>query len=309
MVQTDHHTVMILAGPTASGKSALALDIAQSMRAVIINCDSKQLYREIPIITAQPTPEEKQRVPHRLYGCISAGEHCSVARWVELARVEIDAVHAQGKVPLLVGGTGMYIKALIQGFAAMPDVDPLIREKIRAEHARHGNEGLYRQLQQRDPRMASLLKPGDTQRVMRALEVIEHTGISLKEWQQRKPITYYDPVQFRTFFLYPDRQETYNRCSNRFHAMLHQGVIEEVRALHALQLEETLPAMKAHGVPELRAYLQGKMSLEDAVEQAILNTRHYIKRQFTWYRHQMPDAKRIDTENMLLAKATILRET
>jgi len=305
MVRIDHHAIVVLAGPTASGKSALALDIAQTVDAVIINCDSRQIYREIPVITAQPTPEEQQLVPHRLYGCLSAADHCSVAAWVGMARDAIDAVHAQGKLPFLVGGTGMYIKALMEGFSPIPDIDPLIRKRIRVQYQQAGNKALYSRLRECDPVMADILHEGDTQRVMRALEVVEQTGVSLRVWQQKKPMTYYGPEQFRTFFLYPDKQTTYERCSERFYAMLDRGVLDEVRALDALKLPEALPAMKAHGVPELRAHLRGDLTLDEAVKQAVINTRHYIKRQFTWYRHQMQDAERIDMHDYKMVRTRI----
>lgn len=307
MMQT-HPPIIILAGPTASGKSALALDIAQMLPAVIINCDSKQIYREIPIITAQPSADEQAITSHRLYGCISASEHCSVADWIALAKDEISAVHARGKVPFLVGGTGMYIQALTQGISSIPTISPTVRSMAREMLACMGNEAFHEYLTQRDPVMARRLAKGDSQRMVRALEVIEQTGVSLSQWQQVAPQKIYNEHQIITFFFSPEREKTYQNCEKRFHLMLDRGVIEEIKALQSMNLEPTVPAMKAHGVPELLAYLNGQMTLEQASAQAILNTRHYIKRQWTWYRHQMPDAIRLDADHYKTARQQVIEK-
>ncbi len=281
--------IIILSGPTASGKSALALFIAAEIDAVIINCDSKQIYREIPIITAQPTEAEKQTVEHNLYGVISAAEDCSVARWIELAIGAISAARAKNKIPLLVGGTGLYIKYLTEGLPNIPDIEDDIRAKVRDRLAEIGSVQLHQELTKIDAEMAEKLKPNDGQRIARAYEVIQQTGKSLLWWQQQKSQPFYSKESFQTFFLAPDREKVYENCNKRFVTMVNDGVIDEIKALDSMSLDATLPAMKAHGVPEILSYLHGNMTLDDAIDQAQKNTRHYIKRQFTWFKHQMQD--------------------
>jgi tRNA dimethylallyltransferase len=288
--------IIILSGPTASGKSALALVIARACNAVIINCDSKQLYAEIPIITAQPTAAEKAEVPHDLYGVISVAEDCSVGRWVEMAKIVIDKVHAAGKLPLLVGGTGMYVKALTEGIPEMPDIDEEIRRNARSCMLEMGSEAMYETLEKEDPVMAARLEKNDSQRITRAYEVLKQTGKSLDWWQKQPAKTVYPPENFLKFFLSPPREVVYANCNTRFEKMMEAGVMQEIAALDAMGLSPELPSMKAHGVPELLAYLHGEMSLEDAIDQAQKNTRHYIKRQFTWFRHQMKDTVVLEGE-------------
>jgi tRNA dimethylallyltransferase len=282
--------ILILSGPTASGKSALALDVGRKIDAVIINCDSKQVYSEIPIITAQPSLEEQAEIPHDLYGVISSAEDCSVGRWLDMAKATIDTAHAQGKVPLLVGGTGMYIKTLTEGIPRMPDIDETIRQEARQLMQEIGAEQMHKILQKDDPDMAARLEKNDSQRITRAYEVLKQTGKSLLWWQERPKQPLYPENAFRKFFLSPERQQVYDNCNTRFEKMLQSGVMEEIGHLDKMQLPPDLPAMKAHGVPELLAYLHGQMTLENAINQAQQNTRHYIKRQFTWFRHQMKDA-------------------
>ncbi len=293
--------IIILSGPTASGKSALAMVIAGELGAVIINCDSKQLYREIPIITAQPSDEDKAQVPHELYGVMSAAEDCSVGRWLDMARQAIDKVHSEGKTPLLVGGTGMYIKSLTDGISAVPQIDNEIRRSTRNIIAESGAEYLHNMLEKEDPDMAARLKKGDSQRVARAYEVIKQTGKSLIYWQEQPPVTFYPEASFRKFFLSPPKEEVYSNCNLRFGKMLEAGVMEEIEALNKMGLSPELPSMRAHGVPELRAVLHGTMSMEEAAEQAKRNTRHYIKRQFTWFRHQMQDTVALEGEGAVEA--------
>lgn len=297
--------IIILAGPTASGKSALALDIAQAVDVVIINADSKQLYREIPLITAQPSPDEQQQAPHALYGCVSAAEHCSAGRWLDMVKQAIEDAWEQEKLPLLVGGTGMYIKSLVEGISPIPDVEPAVRRQARELFARLGNEAFHKELAALDPQMAERLEVGDSQRVVRAYEVVKQTGKSLAYWQDLPMEKVFNEAQFSTFFLSPEHQKVYDNCNGRFEKMVENGVIDEVRALDTLRLDEELPAMKAHGVPEIRAYLKGDMTLEDAITQAQRNTRHYIKRQFTWFRHQMPDAIALEGEGRAAFEAVL----
>lgn len=288
--------IIILSGPTASGKSDLALNVAAKINAGIINCDSKQLYREIPIISAQPSKAEREKIPHELYGVISAAENCSVGRWLDMAQKAIDKTHAEGRIPLLVGGTGMYIKSLVHGISQIPDIDDGIRREARDFLQENGVKALYGRLAEIDPDMAATLKENDSQRIARACEVIRQTGKSLLWWQQQEPQMLYDKDQFLHFFLSPEREKVYMNCNRRFEKMVEAGVIDEIKELEKMQLSDELPAMRAHGVPELLAYLSGIMSLEDAIDQAQKNTRHYIKRQFTWFRGQMPEAVALEGE-------------
>jgi len=278
--------IIILSGPTASGKSALGMFIAKKKGAVIINCDSKQLYCEIPVITAQPTQEEQQEVPHRLYGAISVAEYCSVARWLEMAKGEIDKCHSKGKIPLLIGGTGMYIKSLTEGLAQIPDIEDATRNKVRALIKDKGSEAVHALL---DEQMKAKLKAGDSQRVARAYEVLLQTGKSLAHWQQQKTESPYKDKQCLKFFLNLPREKVYENCNNRFVKMLDAGALEEAKLVASMNLDESLPAMRAHGMPELIAYIKGNISKDKAIEQSQTNTRHYIKRQYTWFRHQMKD--------------------
>jgi len=286
--------ILILAGPTASGKSALALDIAPKIDAVIINADSKQVYRDIPLITAQPSAEEQQQVPHRLYGVVSAAEHITAPQWAMRAKENIDAVHVQGKIPLLVGGSGLYIQTLMQGLSPVPAIDPAIRDAARRRLSEIGNAAFHAELEALDVAMARRLHVGDTQRILRAYEVIQSTGKSLSVWQEESPIPYYAKESFLPLVYLPPRDENYRRANIRFETMMEQGVLNEVKTLDDLGLDEALPAMKAHGVPELRAYIHGAMTRADAVAKAQQNTRNYIKRQHTWFNNQLPEAIRAE---------------
>jgi len=282
-------TAVLIAGPTASGKSALALKLAEKFGGTIINADSMQVYRDLRIITARPTPQEEARVPHRLYGHVDASENYSVGRWCsDVAAALVEAKQA-GQVPVVVGGTGLYFKVLTQGLAAVPQTPADVRAAVRARLDMVGPEGLHSELQRRDRAMAERLKPGDRTRVTRALEVLEATGRSLAEWQREGMRAILDPQRAIKFFLNPDRAALHARIDARFDVMLKEGAIEEVRALDARGLDPLLPAMKAHGVPWVRRYLRGELTLEEAAEHGKLETRQYTKRQFTWFRHQMPD--------------------
>lgn len=289
--------IIILAGPTASGKSKLALDIAGKIDAVIINADSKQVYSEIPIITAQPSEEDRDNIPHELYGVCSVSQHCTVATWLEQVAPVIKTVLANGQVPLLVGGTGLYIRALMHGLSPIPDIDKEVKRTSSELLEAEGSEGLHAALAAVDPVMAERLEMQDVQRVLRAYEVVVSSGTSLAEWQLIRGETHFSPEQFKLFFLLPERESVYMRCNQRFVNMVDQGVVDEIKALQQMHLDPGLPAMKAHGVPELLLYLDGKMTLDDAIDQAQKNTRHYIKRQFTWFRHQMPEAVSLTSNN------------
>ena len=270
---------ILIAGPTASGKSALALALAERLGGVIINADSMQVYRDLRIITARPTPEDEARVPHRLYGHVDAAENYSVGRWCEDVRDALAEAERAGRVPILVGGTGLYFKALTQGLSAVPPTPPEIRAAVRARCDAEGAAALHAELARRDPAMAARLKPGDRMRIARALEVLEATGRSLADWHRDGMPAILDPDAALKVFLAPDRAELYRRIDARFDAMLAAGALEEVRALVARGLDPMLPAMKAHGVPWLRRHLAGEITLAEAAEGAKLDTRRYTKRQ------------------------------
>ncbi|TCZ64408.1 tRNA (adenosine(37)-N6)-dimethylallyltransferase MiaA [Roseicella aquatilis] len=281
---------LIVAGPTASGKSALALGLAQRHRGTVINADSMQLYHELRVLTARPTPEEEALVPHRLYGVRPAAEAASVAWWRERALAEMAAARAAGRVPILCGGTGLYFLSLTQGLSAIPSVPEAARAEARALLAELGAPALHERLSTVDPETAAGLRPGDSQRIARAWEVWRGTGRGLLAWQREAART--GPAQldgvpwrFAAILLDPPRDALRAAIAARFDAMLAGGAPEEVRALGALGLDPALPAMRAHGVPELLAHLRGGMTLAAARERAVLNTGQYTKRQATWFRH------------------------
>lgn len=283
--------IIILAGPTASGKSALALDMARKLNAVIINADSKQVYKEIPILTAQPGMPELDDIPHRLYGVVSVLHHYSVATWLEMVRLEIQEVIAQGQTPLLVGGSGMYIKALIDGIAAIPEISIETRNEVRRVCDAEGLCSVYQMLLEHDPHMAAKLKPNDMQRILRAYEVWLQTGKSLQYWHEQKITPLFPEEMIKLFFLMPGREETYARCNRRFVEMVENGVLDEVQVVDAMQVPQDMPAMRAHGLRELISHLHGDSTLDEAMSKAQQNTRNYVKRQFTWFRHQMHRAE------------------
>ncbi|WP_407170557.1 tRNA (adenosine(37)-N6)-dimethylallyltransferase MiaA [Bradyrhizobium sp. ORS 111] len=280
---------VLIAGPTASGKSALALELAQKTGGVVINADSMQVYRDLRIITARPTAEEEAQVPHRLYGHVDAGVNFSAGAWVGDAAKALGEVRAQGRLPIFVGGSGLYFKALTQGLSAVPPIPAAVRESVRARLERDGVEALHAELAQRDPLSAARLKPRDRTRIARALEVVEATGRPLPDWHREGLPPLLPPDEFRALFLAPERETLYARIDARFDVMLDSGALEEVGALAARGLDPLLPAMKAHGVPVLIRHLKGEISLEEAAEIGRADTRHYAKRQFTWFRHQLPE--------------------
>ena len=281
-------SAILVAGPTASGKSALALDLAERLSGVIVNADSMQVYRDLRIITARPTPEEEARVPHRLYGHVDAAENYSVGRWCADAAEALAKVRAEGRLPILVGGTGLYFKALTQGLSAVPPTPPEIRAAVRARLDAQGVAALHAELALRDPAMAARLRPSDKMRIARTLEVLESTGRSLSDWHRDGMPAILNPADTIGLFLTPERAELYLRIDARFDAMLSAGALEEVRALDARRLDPLLPAMKAHGVPWLRRHLAGEISLAEAGGGGKMDTRRYTKRQVTWFRNQMP---------------------
>jgi len=280
---------VLIAGPTASGKSALALELALATDGVVINADSMQVYRDLRIITARPTAADEALVPHRLYGHVDAAVNFSAGAWVSDAAKALDGARAQGRLPIFIGGTGLYFKALTAGLSVVPPIPAEVRDDVRARLERNGVEALHAELARRDPPAAGRLNLRDRTRIARALEVIEATGRSLLDWQQEGQPPLLPKDSFRAVFLAPERDELYARIDARFDAMLGAGALREVERLAARHLDPLLPAMKAHGVPALIRHLRGGLSLEEAAGIGRADTRHYAKRQFTWFRHQLPE--------------------
>jgi len=280
---------VLIAGPTASGKSALALALAEASRGTVINTDSMQVYRDLRIITARPTPEEEARVPHRLYGYCDAAVNCSAGAWIADATNILREAQSERRLPIFTGGSGLYFKALTRGLSAVPPIPQSIRDGVRARLERDGVEVLHAELAGRDPDSAGKLKVRDRSRIARALEVIEATGRSLGDWHRDGLPPLLRPEETVAVFLNPDRGELYERIDARFSRMIEAGALDEVSALAARKLDPLLPAMKAHGVPALMRHLRGEISRDEAIDIGRADTRHYAKRQFTWFRHQLPE--------------------
>jgi tRNA dimethylallyltransferase len=285
---------VLIAGPTASGKSALALAVAERVGGIVVNTDSMQVYRDLRIITARPGAAELARVPHLLYGHVDAAENYSVGRFLGDAAAALETARAQGRIPIFTGGSGLYFKALTAGLAPIPPVPPEIRDAVRSRLEASGPAALHAELSRRDPVAAARLRPADRTRIARALEVVEATGRSITDWRHEGMPPLLDIARIAKLFLAPDRAALYGRIDARFDAMLSAGALDEVRALAARRLDPLLPAMKAHGVPWLIRHLVGEISLAAAAAEAKKDTRHYAKRQFTWFRHQLADWPRVD---------------
>jgi tRNA dimethylallyltransferase len=281
--------IILIAGPTASGKSALAMALAERLDGTVVNADSMQVYRDLRIITARPTAEEERRVPHVLYGHVDAAENYSTGQWCRDVGEVLGEIAAQGRTPILVGGTGLYFKALTSGLAAVPAVPSQIRESVRGRLKAEGVAPLYAELTARDPLTAARLMPLDRSRITRALEVILATGRSLSDWHKEGMPPLVPPGRAIKVFLACERKALVARIEKRFAAMLEAGALEEVRALAGRNLDPLLPAMKAHGVPWLIRHLKGEITLEEAAAGSIMDTRRYAKRQVTWFRNQMKD--------------------
>ena len=282
------HTVVLIAGPTASGKSALALALAEQLGGTIVNADSMQVYRDLRVITARPSPAEEARVPHRLYGHVDAAENYSVGRWCRDVTEALAEIASQGRVAVLVGGTGLYFKTLTSGLAAVPPIPADIRSDVRGRMQSEGPAPLYAELARLDPLTAQRLMPNDRSRISRALEVVLATGRSLTDWHRDSQPALIDPDCAAKVFVTCERKQLVARIERRFAAMLAAGALDEVSALCLRQLDPLLPAMKAHGVPWLIRHLEGEISLDQARAGAIMDTRRYAKRQITWFRNQMP---------------------
>lgn len=299
---------MLIAGPTASGKSALAMQVAERIGGTIVNADSMQVYRNLRVITARPTPADEARVPHRLYGHVDEAENYSVGRYCLDAQAAIADVTAQGRVPILVGGTGLYFKTLLTGLAAIPAIPPAIRAGFRERLDAEGIEPLYRELQARDNVTAARLMPRDRSRILRALEVVEATGRTISDWHSDGMAPVIASDRAVKVFLDVERSQLVKNIEARFSAMLQHGAIEEVRALDARNLPETLPSMKAHGVPWLGKYLRGEILLDEAAAGAIMDTRRYTKRQVTWFRNQMEGWEWVKPEEALVSVLSSFRD-
>lgn len=291
-------TITVICGPTASGKSALAVDLARSENGVIINADSMQIYDALPILTARPSPSEQGAIAHHLYGTIPPDGKCSAQDWRDRAVKIINTAHENGHHPVVVGGTGLYLKALTHGLSAMPDIPPEIRVRGNALQAQLGNPGFHAALAACDPVMAARLNPNDTQRLIRAWEVFTATGRSLSAWQAEAPITPPGDWAFRIIIKTPPRVILHARCDERFDQMIDNGAIDEVAALKSMIASGDVPAdapvTHALGFRPLADFLDGLSDRDEAVARAKAETRQYAKRQDTWFRHQIKPAQNIE---------------
>ena len=296
----------LIAGPTASGKSDLAVALGHAIerhganrrtRAVIINADSAQVYADLEILSARPSPGDMCGLEHRLFGTWDAAKACSAADWAQAAKREIDAAHRAGALPILVGGTGLYIRTLLDGIAPVPPIHAQVRAAVRALATQDAWDALARE----DPARAALLNPADGARVARALEVVRATGRPLHHWQQRKEGGIGDMIDLHPLILLPERDALYGRCDARFASMVERGAREEVARLLARDLAPDLPAMRAIGVRAIAGWIAGRWSREEAIERGAQATRNYAKRQYTWFRRQPPAAwPRVELENCLI---------
>ena len=274
----------LIAGPTASGKSALALELTERTGGVIVNGDSAQLYRDLEVVSAAPSLSDRERAEHRLYGVVDGGTACSAAEWAAMAKREISAVHAQNRLPILVGGTGLYLRTLLEGIAPVPGIAPEVRKRVRSASLEANRDELSRV----DPEAAASLHAGDTTRIARALEVALSTGRTLRQWQAERDGGIGSSVELRPLVLLPPRDWVYARCDQRFEQMMDSGAVEEVGRLLARGLAPEMPVMRAIGVREVAAMLRGKSSREEAILAGQQATRNYAKRQYTWFAHQPP---------------------
>ena len=281
--------VVIIAGPTASGKSALAIDVARALNSAVLNCDSMQIYKNIPVISAAPSAEERKQVEHRLYEIFDCSKRGNVVEWLNLCVSEIKKLWAENKVPVVVGGTGMYIDALINGVTPIPEVSAEIREKVKIWLSKDGLLKLYEFLQKHDAEIAAKLNPNDKTRIVRAVEIMTATNQKVSEWYKVPMIKKLPEADFIVVKIVPDIDVIEERCKFRLDKMVYEwGALKEIEYLAMRQISETLPAMKALGVPELMRYVKGETSLEEALAEAKLHTRQYAKRQRTWLRNKLP---------------------
>lgn len=287
---------ILIAGPTASGKSALALTLAGALDGVVINADSMQVYADLRVLTARPAPEEEALAPHRLYGSVDGAVNYSVGRWLADADAVLAETRAAGRVPIFVGGTGLYFKALIEGLSAIPPVPEEVRARLRAEFGEIAAPELHDVLASRDPQAAAGIQPNDRQRIMRALEVFEATGRSIRAFRDARTPGPLTGEAVSRIFLAPDREALRARIDARFDTMMQAGALDEVARLAARNLDPALPVMRAHGVPSLIAHLRGEASLDEAIARGKADTRAYAKRQFTWFRNVLPGWSWLDPD-------------
>ncbi|KRE00298.1 tRNA dimethylallyltransferase [Bosea sp. Root381] len=297
---------VLIAGPTASGKSALAVTLARRLDGTVVNADSMQVYTDLRIITARPTPDEEAMAPHRLYGHVDGAVNYSAMRYAADAAALLPELADVGSLPILVGGTGLYFKALTEGFSAIPSVPEAVRSAFRARVEGQETSLLHAELAGIDPEMAQRLKPGDRMRIMRALEVHEATGRSIASFQGERHPGPLDGLPLLKLFVSPEREVVRARIDRRFEQMMAQGALDEVAALRERRLDPLLPAMRAHGVPGLIAHLDGALSLDEAIRRGQADTRAYAKRQVTWFRHQMTDWQAVAPDAALGAAMTAL---
>ena len=284
-------TILIIAGPTASGKSARAIEVAEQKNGVIINCDSMQVYDGLHRLTAQPPEEDLEKAPHRLYSALHPNEPCSAGTWRQMVDPIIRDVLEQGKTPVIVGGSGLYIKALTEGLSPIPDVPDEIRRKAVALQKERGNPAFHAELEKRDPEMAARFHPYHTARLVRAWEVLEATGKSLAEWQKEDRLAPPDNWNLEIEIIIPERPVLHQRCNDRLLWMIDNGVLEEVeefaRRVESGEIRTGIPLLKALGYKQLLGYIRGELSKAEAISQAQAKTRQYAKQQVTWFRHQL----------------------
>ncbi len=290
------NSVHVIAGPTASGKSALSLKMAREKNGVIINADSLQLYRDLPILTARPTTSDMAEIPHKLYGFLNPEDRYTAPAWKDAAIAEIRACFANNQTPILVGGTGFYLKTLMEGLSPLPEIPEEIRQEIVDEVDRVSPQEIHARLQQRDPEMAQRLNPNDTYRLTRAYEVLEYTGKSLAEWQALPKSDPPSDMVFHLHIVIPEREILHKRCDSRFLTMLDQGALTEVAQLNCA---EDAPVTRALGYKALKSHQRGEVTLETAIALAQAETRQYAKRQVTWFRNQIAPQKNIASINRM----------
>lgn len=301
-----NNKIHIIFGPTASGKTEFAVDLGKKLgNAEIINADSMQIYKEIPIITNQPTEAEKQDIPHYLFGISSILEHSDVAKWLDIAVPKIKEIQAKDKNVILSGGTGLYLKSITEGVSDIPNIPAEIKNNIANNLEKHGLGFLYEKLKNKSIADAEKIKPNDSQRIIRALSVLEHTGVSIHEWNKKPNKIFFPPEDFKIYFLNKNREEIYNKINLRFTKMVENGLLEEAEKANILfstitnNLSSiTLPAYKAHGLREIISYIKGEISKEEAIAQAQQATRNYAKRQFTWWRGWVKNNKNLEFEEV-----------
>ncbi|MFP3014928.1 MAG: tRNA (adenosine(37)-N6)-dimethylallyltransferase MiaA [Wolbachia sp.] len=291
------NNIVIITGITASGKSELCDNLIEKYNNIsIINCDSKQVYEEIPIITAQPL---KQEVFYKLYGYVSAKENYSVGLWLEDLKKEVNNALENSQIPVITGGSGLYISSLIKGLSSMPQISQKVRKNVSELRKNLSKEEFYKLVLSKDSKVQDKICINDSHRLSRALEVITETGKTIFAWQENRQPPLFDNFKIHT--ILPKREDVYQKINSRFIKMIENGAIDEVKKLLSMNLAPHLPAMKAHGVPEIVKYLKGEITLDEAIQIAQTNTRHYTKRQYTWFKNQFPSSEVIDCANELTA--------